>query len=54
MEPRLLQLHPRTYQQLVALSKEAEKDGVYRVAKRLRPVVLNSEGRTSGQLAEIL
>jgi transposase len=54
MEPRLLQLHPRTYQQLVALSKEAERDGAYRVAKRLRAVVLNSEGRTSGQLAEIL
>jgi transposase len=54
MEPRLLQLHPRTYQQLVALSKEAERDGAYRVAKRLRAVVRNSEGRTSGQLAEIL
>ena len=54
MEPRLLRLHPSTYQQLIALSKEAERDGAYRVAKRLRAVVLNSEGRTSGQLAEIL
>ena len=36
------------------LSKEAERDGAYRVARRLQAVVLNSEGRTSGELAEIL
>jgi transposase len=54
MLPRLLRLHPSTYQRLIRLSKEAEKDGAYRVAKRLRAVVLNSEGRTSGQLANIL
>lgn len=35
MLPRLLQLHPSTYQRLIRLSKEAEKDGAYRVAKRL-------------------
>lgn len=54
MVPRLLQLHPSTYQQLAQLSKEAERDGAYRVAKRLRAVVLNSEGHTSGELAEML
>jgi transposase len=54
MLPRLLRLHPSTYEKLVRLSKEAEKDGAYRVAKRLRAVVLNSEGHTSGELAEIL
>jgi transposase len=54
MEPRLLRLHPGTYQRLIGLRKEAERDGAYRVARRLRAVVLNSEGRTSGQLAEIL
>ena len=54
MVPRLLRLHPSTYQRLTRLSKEAERDGAYRVAKRLRAVVLNSEGRTSGELAEIL
>lgn len=54
MLPRLLRLHPSTYQRLIRLSKEAEKDGAYRVAKRLRAVVLNSEGLTSGQLANIL
>ena len=36
------------------LSQEAERDGAYRVAKRLRAVVLNSEGYTSGELAAIL
>ena len=54
MVPRLLRLHPSTYQRLIRLSKEAEREGAYRVAKRLRAVVLNSEGRTSGELAEIL
>src|SRR5216684_4848083 len=51
---RLLHLHPKTYGRLVRLSKEAERDGAYRVAKRLQAVVLNSEGRTSGELAGIL
>ena len=54
MLARLLQLHPKTYGRLVRLSKEAERDGAYRVAKRLQAVVLNSEGRTSGELAWIL
>jgi transposase len=54
MLPRLLRLHPSTHQKLVRLSKEAEKDGAYRVAKRLRAVVLNSEGHTSSELAKIL
>ena len=54
MLPRLLRLHPSTYRRLVGLSKEAEGDGAYRVAKRLRAVLLNSEGRTSGELAQIL
>jgi transposase len=54
MVPRLLRLHPSTYNRLARLSKEAERDGAYRVAKRLRAVVLNSEGHTSGELAEML
>ncbi|MGH9396699.1 MAG: IS630 family transposase [Terriglobia bacterium] len=54
MVPRLLRLHPKTYRRLIQLSKEAERDGAYRVAKRLQAVVLNSEGRTSGDLAGIL
>ena len=54
MLPRLLHLHPRTHSRLVRLGKQAERDGIYRVAKRLQAVVLNSEGRTSGELAQIL
>jgi hypothetical protein len=49
MLPRMLHLHPSTYQRLIRLSKEAEKDGAYRVAKRLRAVILNSQGHTSGE-----
>ncbi len=54
MRPRLLRLHPGRYKRLVRLAKEAERDGAYRVAKRLQAVVLNSEGRTSGEVAGIL
>src|SRR3954447_399331 len=54
MLPRLLRLHPSTYQRLARWSKEAEREGAYRVAKRLRAVVLNSEGHTSGELANLL
>ena len=54
MVPRLLRLHPSTYQRLTRLSKEADRDGAYRVAKRLRAVMMNSEGHTSGELAQIL
>ena len=54
MLPRVLRLHPGTYQRLLRLSKEAERDGAYRVAKRLQAVLLNSQGRTSGELAEVL
>jgi transposase len=54
MLARLLRLHPSTHQRLVRLCKEAERDGAYRVAKRLQAVVLNAEGQTSGELARIL
>src|SRR5437870_10415681 len=54
MVPRILYLHPKTYKHLIRLRKEAERDGAYRVAKRLQAVVLNSEGQTSGELARIL
>src|SRR5580700_12005850 len=54
MQARLLRLHPSAYKRLVRLSREAERDGAYRVAKRLQAVLLNSEGQTSGELARIL
>jgi transposase len=54
MVPRILQLHPKTYGKLARLRKEAERDGAYRVARRLHAVLLNSQGRSSGELAVIL
>jgi len=54
MLPRLLRLHPATHRRLIRLGKEAGRDGAYRVAKRLQAVVLNAEGRTSGELAAVL
>lgn len=54
MLPRLLRLHPATHRRLIRLKKEAERDGAYRVARRLQAVVLNAEGHTSGELAKLL
>src|SRR5215467_15900809 len=54
MVPRTLDLHPSTLKRLVRLSKEAEQDGSYRVAKRLQAVVMNAEGYSSGEIARIL
>src|SRR5256885_2760132 len=42
----LFRSHPSTWKRLVRLSKEAERDGAYRVSKRPQAVVLNSEGQT--------
>jgi len=41
-------------EKLLRLKKEAEQDGAYRVAKRIHSVLLNSSGRTSGEIADIL
>jgi len=54
MRPRVIPLHPKTKQKLRRLRREAETDGVYRVAKRIHAVLLNSEERTSGQIAHLL
>src|SRR5205809_6678852 len=54
MVPRTLELHPSTLRRLVRLAKEAERDGSYRVAKRLQAIVMNAEGYSSGEIARIL
>ena len=54
MVPRALQLHPGTLKRLLRLTKEAEREGSYRVAKRLQAVVLNADGHSSGEIAKIL
>ena len=54
MRPRLLKLHHQTAAKLLRLKKEAELDGAYRVARRLHAVLLNHDGRTSGEITEIM
>jgi transposase len=54
MRPRQLRLHPKRAEKLRRLRKEAEADGMYRVAKRIHAVLLNHSGRTSGEIATIL
>lgn len=54
MRPRRLKLHPKTVEKLRRLKKEAEEDGMYRVARRIHAVLLNHGGRTSSAIAEVL
>jgi transposase len=54
MRARFLKGHWRAIKRLLSFKKEAEKDGEYRVAKRIHAVVLNMEGRTSTQIAGLL
>lgn len=54
MQPRMVHLHPSSYRRLVRLHKSAESDGVYRIAKRIHAVLLNSDKHTSGEIAQLL
>lgn len=54
MVPRLIGLHGKTLDRLTRLRKEAEREGAYRVARRLHAVVLNASGQTSGEVARML
>jgi len=54
MRPRLLSLPQDEISELVQLRKDAERDGAYRVAKRIHAVLLNAQGRSSGELATLL
>jgi transposase len=54
MRPRILDLHHKTVEKLRRLKNEAEYDGAYRVARRIHAVLLNNDGRTSGEIAGIL
>lgn len=53
---RAIKIHGtiKRIQQLVKLNKEAMQDGAYRVARRLHAVVLNMEGKTAPEIADIL
>lgn len=54
MHARFLKLHHRTLDKLTRDKKEAERDGVYRVAKRIHAILLNHDGKTSGQIVSLL
>ena len=54
MQAHVLKLHPMTAKKLLRLRKEAEAEGVYRVAKRIHAVLLNHDGYTSGQITAML
>lgn len=54
MHARFLQLHHRTLDKLTRDKKEAEREGAYRVAKRIHAVILNHDERTSGDIASLL
>ncbi len=54
MHARMLMLHHKTVESLLRKLKEAEIEGEYRVAKRLRAIIMKSEGHTSGEIASVL
>ena len=54
MRPRQLKLHHKSVEKLRRLKKEAEADGASRVAKRIHAILLNQNGRSSGEIAELL
>ena len=54
MVPRIIHLHWNSYRRLVRLRVDAERDGAYRAAKRIHAVILNSDARSSGEIAHLL
>lgn len=54
MLARCLELHHKTVGKLVRDKREAEKDGAYRVATRIHAVLLNNDGKTSGDISALL
>lgn len=54
MRARIVRLHFQTRRRLERWKKEAEADGAYRVAKRLRAILLNNDGCSSGEIAALL
>ena len=53
---KAIQIHgtARKIQKLVALSKQALRDGAYRVANRLHAVAFNMQGKTAPEIANLL
>lgn len=53
---RAIKIHGTTkkIQKLIALRKQALREGAYRVATRLHAIVLNMEGKSAPEIADIL
>lgn len=54
MRARFLRLPAKQAQELSALQREAERDGAYRVARRIHAVLLSHQRHTSGEIADLL
>jgi transposase len=54
MLARCLELHYKTVNKLMRDKRDAERSGEYRVAARLHAVLLNNDGKASGEIAAIL
>jgi transposase len=54
VEARILSIHRNTVKKLLRLRKEAEIEGQYRVAKRIHAALLSNDGKTSGEISNIL
>src|ERR1035438_4793691 len=54
MRARYLRLTSKKAGDLSALKKEAERDGAFRVAKRIHAVLLNDQQHSSGEIAWLL
>ena len=54
MRARLLHLPFQTYQRLRRLRRAAQADGAHRVSRRIHAVLLNHDGLSSGEIAQVL
>ena len=54
MQARTIPHHWKRKENLLKLRRQAERDGQSRVARRLHAVVLNMDGRSSGEISDIL
>lgn len=54
MQQRFIELHPKTRNKIHALALESAQDGAYRVANRFKAILLNSDGKTSSEIANVL
>lgn len=54
MQQRFINLHPKTKNVLQSMALESARDGAYRVSNRIKAILLNDDGKTSGEIADVL